>query len=62
MRRLSKVLRQAVRKEDLGDVQKRAEAMRRFVGMRKSAPQAHSVQDEVRKLRRGTRLDTLARP
>jgi hypothetical protein len=57
---ISELVRQAVRERYLGDREQRAAAMQRFVGSRKSgAPRASSVQ-EVRRLRKGTRLDRLA--
>jgi hypothetical protein len=57
---VSELVRQAVRERYLGHGEQRAAAMQRFVGTRKSrAGDADSV-EEVRRLRRGSRLNRLA--
>ena len=54
---ISELVRQAVRERYLGNLDKRREAMQRFVGIR--APGAVGAVEEVRNLRRGSRLDRL---
>jgi hypothetical protein len=57
---ISELVRQAVRERYLGSQQQRQLAMQRFVGSRK-APVTSPATQEVRSLRRGTRLDRLTR-
>lgn len=56
---ISELVRQAVRQRYLGDQEQRLKAMRAFIGSRKSAPDAPTAEDEVRALRRGTRLERM---
>jgi Arc/MetJ family transcription regulator len=55
---ISDLVRQAVRERYLGSHEQRMAAMQRFVGSSKSAPAMDSV-EEVRRIRRGVRLDRL---
>ena len=57
---VSELVRQAVRERYMGSREQRMVAMRRFVGIAKSRPAGLSSVDEVRNLRRGSRLDRLA--
>ena len=56
---VSELVRQAVRERYFGSQQQRMTAMQRFVGIRKSRPDATDSVEEVRQLRRGSRLDRL---
>ena len=56
---ISELVRQAARERYLGDTGLRREAMRNFVGTRKSRPGSADSTDEVRRLRRGSRIDRL---
>jgi metal-responsive CopG/Arc/MetJ family transcriptional regulator len=56
---VSELVRQAVRERYLGDREQRRAAMQRFVGVRKSRARGADSMEEVRRLRRGSRLDTL---
>jgi metal-responsive CopG/Arc/MetJ family transcriptional regulator len=54
---VSELVRQAVRERYLGDREQRREAMQQFVGIRKSDGEAADSIAEVRRLRRGSRVD-----
>jgi hypothetical protein len=56
---MSELVRQAVRERYLGNHEQRAAAMRGLVGIRKSSAQERDSSDEVRQLRRGSRLERL---
>ena len=56
---ISELVRQAVRERYLGDLDKRREAMQSFVEIRKAHAEDHDARVEVRRLRRGSRLDGL---
>ena len=56
---ISELVRRAVRERFLGSPEQRIAAMQSFVGIRKSRSQAHDSTEEVRQLRRGSRLDRL---
>jgi hypothetical protein len=56
---ISELVRQAVRERYLGDHEQRMIAMQRFVGTRKSSSDTIGSAEEIRRLRRGTRLDRL---
>lgn len=55
---VSELVRRAVRERYLSDRERRMAAMRRFVGSRKSGGSTSGVEEVVR-LRKGTRLDSL---
>jgi hypothetical protein len=55
---VSDLVRSAVRDRYLGGREQRMEAMRKFAGSRKS-PATMTTEEEVRALRRGTRMDRL---
>ena len=57
---VSELVRRAVRERYLGDLEQRAEAMQRFVGNSKTHGALTDSTEDVRKLRRGSRLDRLA--
>lgn len=57
---ISELVRQAVRDRYLGNLEQRRQAMEQFVGSRRTSPNAVDATEEVRALRRGTRLDRLA--
>ena len=57
---ISDLVRRAVRKCYLGGREQRAAAMQNFVGARKSRRERTGSIEEVRRLRRGSRLDRLA--
>ena len=57
---VSNLVRQAVRERYLGDREQRRIAMQQFVGIRKSHAVNADSTDEVRRLRRGSRLDRLS--
>ena len=57
---VSELVRQAVREQYLGDHEQRKAAMQRLVGIRKSHREGTDSTEEVRQLRRGSRLDRLA--
>src|SRR5690349_2924495 len=57
---VSELVRQAVRERYLGDREQRRAAMQRLVGIRKSQGEVAESIEEVRRLRRGSRLDRLA--
>jgi len=56
---ISELVRQAVRDRYLGSREQRMEAMLGFVGSRKRTGRRADAVEEVRALRRGTRLDHL---
>jgi hypothetical protein len=56
---VSELVRRAVRERYLGNREERMRAMQAIVGIRRSRGQQTSVDEEVRKLRRGSRLDEL---
>jgi Ribbon-helix-helix protein, copG family len=56
---ISELVRQAVRERYLGDHEQRMIAMQRFIGNRKSSSNTIDSTKEVRRLRRGKRLDRL---
>ncbi len=56
----AKLVAQAVRERYLGKLEQREAAMRAVVGIRKSQSATISAVEEVRRLRRGSRLDQLA--
>ena len=56
---VSELVRQAVRERYLGDLDRRRAAMQSFVGIRKVHGGDRNACMEVRRLRRGSRLDTL---
>ncbi|MFN7934136.1 MAG: ribbon-helix-helix protein, CopG family [Bryobacteraceae bacterium] len=56
---VSELVRQAVRQRYLGDQQQRLKAMKAFIGSRKAAADAPTAEEEVRALRRGTRLERM---
>ena len=55
---VSELVREAVRDRYLGSLQEREQAMRQFIGSRLGGVDADAV-EEVRELRRGSRLDRL---
>ena len=57
---VSELVRQAARDRYIGSLETRMTAMQRFVGIRKSRPDAVDSSDEIRQLRMGSRLDRLA--
>jgi hypothetical protein len=54
---VSELVRQAVRERYLGDTEQRRAAMQRFAGSRKSRGERADTIEQVRRLRRGSRLD-----
>ena len=56
---VSELVRQAVRERFLGSPEQRMAAMQSFVGIRKSRSKACDSTEELRQLRRGSRLDRL---
>ncbi len=54
---VSNLVRQAVRERYLGDTEQRRVAMQQFAGIRKSQAAGADSTEEVRRLRRGSRLD-----
>ena len=56
---ISELVRQAARERYLGRQETRMAAMQSFVGIRKSRARAADSSEEVRQLRRGSRLDRL---
>ncbi|MBV9760897.1 MAG: ribbon-helix-helix protein, CopG family [Acidobacteriaceae bacterium] len=57
---VSDLVRQAVRDRYIGDREQRRIAMRQFVGIRKSPAANANGTEQVRRLRRGARLDKLS--
>jgi hypothetical protein len=58
---ISELVRRAVRERYLGDFDQRREAMQAFVGIRRGRREVPDATQQVRALRRGTRLDRLAK-
>lgn len=56
---ISELVRQAARERYLGPQEARMAAMQGLVGIRKSRTRAADTSEDVRKLRRGSRLDRL---
>ena len=56
---VSELVRQAVRERYFGNRERRMTAMERFVGSRKIRGEYQDSSEEVRRLRRGSRLDRL---
>jgi predicted transcriptional regulator len=56
---VSELVRQAVRERYLGNLDRRRAAMQGVVGIRKASAGAVDASEEVRRLRRGVRLDRL---
>lgn len=56
---VSELVRQAVRERYLGDLDRRRAAMQAFVGIRNTQREDRDARLEVRRLRRGSRLDRL---
>jgi len=59
---VSELVRQAARERYLGDLEKRKQAMRAFVGIWKDRPEFRDSDAYVRRLRRGTRMRRLEKP
>ncbi len=57
---ISDLVRQAARERYLGNLEKRRAAMQNFVGIHKARAEDRDAGVEVRRLRRGSRLDRLA--
>ncbi len=57
---ISELVRQAVRERYVGSHEQRLSAMERFAGSRKPRPGQANATDEVRQLRKGSRVDRLA--
>ena len=57
---VSELVRQAVRERYLGDLDRRRVAMQKVVGIRKGQGNDDDACSEVRRLRRGSRLERLA--
>jgi hypothetical protein len=57
---VSNLVRQAVRERYLGDREQRRAAMQQFVGISKSHAASADSTEEVRRLRRGSRLERLS--
>jgi metal-responsive CopG/Arc/MetJ family transcriptional regulator len=57
---VSELVRQAVRERYLGDREQRRAAMQEFVGIRKVDSASADSTEEVRRVRRGSRLDRLS--
>lgn len=58
---ISELLRQAAQELYLGNVEKRQEAMRAIIGIRKDVSESVDSTEYARRLRRGKRLKRLAR-
>ena len=56
---VSELVRQAVRERYLGNLERRRVAMQSFVGIRSATDEDRDARMEVRRLRRGSRLDRL---
>jgi hypothetical protein len=56
---VSELVRQAVRERYVGNLDRRRAAMQAFVGIRKAHGRDLNAHMEVRRLRRGSRLDRL---
>jgi predicted DNA-binding ribbon-helix-helix protein len=59
---VSELVRKAVRECYLGNLQRREAAIRAVVGIRRHRADNPSAVDEVRALRRGSRIDRFSRP
>ena len=57
---ISELVRQAVRDRYIGNLERRRAAMQSFVGLRKPGADAVDARLEVRRLRRGSRVDTFS--
>jgi hypothetical protein len=57
---ISELVRQAVRERYVGSAEQRLFAMQSFVGVRKSRAGDTNAIEEVRRLRKGSRIDRLA--
>jgi metal-responsive CopG/Arc/MetJ family transcriptional regulator len=58
---VSELVRQAVRERYIGHLETRRAAMQSFIGIRKARPEDLNPRSEVRRLRRGSRLDRLGK-
>ena len=58
---ISELVREAAREKYLSSREHRAAAMQGFVGIRKSQTEASDSIEEVRRLRRGSRMEKLVR-
>ena len=58
---ISDLVRQAARECYLGDGEARREAMRAFVGIRKDRSELSDSTEQVRRLRRGSRIERLGK-
>ena len=56
---VSELVRQAIREQYLGNREQRMLVMQRFIGIRKATKAAPYSTEEVRSLRRGSRVDRL---
>ena len=56
---VSELVRQAVRERYIGNLERRRAAMERFIGIRPASAGDRDPGAEVRRLRRGNRLDRL---
>ena len=56
---ISELVRQAVRERYIGSAEQRLSAMQSFVGIRKSRAGDTNAIEEVRRLRKGSRIDRL---
>ena len=54
---VSELVRQAVRERYIGNLERRRAAMQSFVGIHKAHAEDRDARVEVRRLRRGSRLD-----
>jgi hypothetical protein len=59
---ISDLVRQAARERYLSNLDERKAAMQAFVGIRRERPEFSNSLEYVRKLRRGSRLERLAKP
>jgi len=58
---ISELVRQSLRKQYLGDLDKRRVAMQAIIGIRKDEPDEPDAEAQIRDLRRGSRLDRMRR-
>jgi hypothetical protein len=58
---ISELVRQAIRERYLSPAGQRREAMQAFAGIWRDRPEMNDVEKYVRRLRRGKRLDQLAK-
>ena len=56
---ISELVRQATRRQYLGDLDERRQAMKALVGIRKNRDEISDSTEYVRKLRRGRRIERL---